>query len=124
MAQRRKGQRKPKTEIQRSEEQFQRFIARRNEFNDESRMLRDERDALHEQRHKVMEQILALREEMKSNSRQYCHQPTYGMSERLLGATVGVPTCCHGPGADVGNNGVRAAARDDRDVDCPGARPA
>ena len=69
MAQRRKGQRKPKTEIQRSEEQFQRFIARRNEFNDESRMLRDERDALHEQRHKVMEQILALREDMKSNSR-------------------------------------------------------
>ena len=69
MAQRKKGQRKPKTEIQRSEEQFQRFVARRNEFNNESRMLRDERDALHEQRHKVMVQILALREEMKSNSR-------------------------------------------------------
>ena len=69
MAQRKKGQRKPKTEIQRSEEQFQRFVARRNEFNDASRMVRDERNALHEQRHKVMEQILALRDEMKSNSR-------------------------------------------------------
>ena len=68
MAQKKRQQRKPKTEIQRSEERFQRFVDRRNEYNSEARMLRDERDAIHDQRGKVMQKILAMRDEMKAHS--------------------------------------------------------
>ena len=61
-------QKKPKSEIKLAEERFQSCIVKRNNFNDEARVVRDERNALHDQRGKIMEQIMKYREEMKSNT--------------------------------------------------------
>ena len=40
-------QKKPKSEIKLAEERFQSCVVKRNNFNDEARSLRDERNALH-----------------------------------------------------------------------------
>ena len=40
-------QNKPKSEIKLAEERFQSCVVKRNNFNDEARTLRDERNALH-----------------------------------------------------------------------------
>jgi len=60
-------QQKPKSEIKLAEERFQNCIVKRNNLNDEARIIRDERNALHDQRGKIMEKIMKHREEMKSN---------------------------------------------------------
>ena len=59
---------KPKSEIKLAEERFQRSIDRRNEFNNEARVVRDERNSLHNQRNKVMEKIMGYRDDMKLNT--------------------------------------------------------
>lgn len=61
-------QKKPKSEIKLAEERFQSCVTKRNAFNDEARSHRDERNALHDQRNKVMEEIMTHRDEMKSNT--------------------------------------------------------
>ena len=61
-------QQKPKSEIKLAEERFQSCIVKRNNFNDEARTIRDERNALHDQRGKIMEGIMKHRDEMKSNT--------------------------------------------------------
>jgi len=61
-------QQKPKSEIKLAEERFQNCIVKRNNLNDEARIIRDERNALHDQRGKIMEKIMKHREEMKSNT--------------------------------------------------------
>ena len=42
-------QKKPKSEIKLAEERFQSCVVKRNNFNDEARSLRDERNALQDQ---------------------------------------------------------------------------
>ena len=61
-------QKKPKSEIKLAEERFQSCIVKRNNFNDEARVIRDERNSLHNQRGKIMEEIMKHRDEMKSNT--------------------------------------------------------
>ena len=64
-----RGQKKPKSEIRLAEERFQNCIAKRNTFNEESRTIRDERDSLHNQRNKVMKEVLKYRKKMEVNKK-------------------------------------------------------
>ena len=64
-----RGQKKPKSEIRLAEERFQNRIDKRNAFNDEARTIRDERDSLHEQRNKVMKEVLKYRKKMEGNKK-------------------------------------------------------
>ena len=64
-----RGQKKPKSEIRLAEERFQKRVEKRNAFNDEARTIRDERDSLHDQRNKVMKEVLMYRKEMEGNKK-------------------------------------------------------
>ena len=64
-----RGQKKPKSEIRLAEERFQNCITKRNAFNEESRTIRDERDSLHNQRNKVMKEVLNYRKKMEVNKK-------------------------------------------------------
>ena len=59
----------PKSEIRLAEERFQNCIQKRNAFNEESRTIRDERDSLHNQRNKVMKEVLKYRKKMEVNKK-------------------------------------------------------
>ena len=64
-----RNQQKPKSEIRLAEERFQNCIVKRNNINDEARVLRDERNSLHDQRNKVMEKKIKHREEWNKISK-------------------------------------------------------
>jgi uncharacterized coiled-coil DUF342 family protein len=50
-------------EVDDAEKKFQGYVARRNEFNDKARQMRDDRDLLHNRRKEIMTEVNALRTE-------------------------------------------------------------
>lgn len=64
----RKQQSKP-SERERAEERYQDFVEKRNGYNETARQARHERDALHDQRSTLMQDVIALRDAMRENTR-------------------------------------------------------
>jgi len=67
-----RGQRKQRqkpSERDRAEERYQGFVEKRNEHNEAARQARHERDALHDQRSTLMQDVITLRDQMRENTR-------------------------------------------------------
>ena len=57
-----KSRKEIRKEMEDAEKKYQGYLERRNEFNDKARVMREERDLLHEKRKEVMTRVNALRE--------------------------------------------------------------